>query len=260
MTQSERPFNPLDLSHRHYLVTGASSGIGRSTAILLHRLGAQLALVDRDEAGLGALATALSDSDRVRTYGADLGEIAGIDDLVEHCVAAGGRLHGVVHCAGMQSIAPVRSLKIDMWRRIFAVNTEAALAFGKAMAGRKVYAGNHGSLVFISSVMGSVGSAGAISYSMSKAALEGMARSLALELAGRYIRVNCIAPGFVQTPLFERTEQMWDADQRLAVERQHPLGFGQPEDVANAVAFLLADTGRWITGSVLVVDGGYLAR
>lgn len=260
MTQFEPPFNPLDLTGRHYLVTGASSGIGRSAAILLHRLGARLALVDRDKPGMDELATALGETQGLRTYSADLTDTAAISELVERCVANGGLLHGVVHCAGIQSIAPIRSLQIEAWRQIFAVNTEAALALGKAMASRKIYAGDHGSLVFISSVMGSVGSAGAIPYSMSKAALEGMARSLALELAGRRIRVNCIAPGFVLTPLFERTERMWDADQRQAVERQHPLGFGQPEDVANAVAFLLADTGRWITGSVLVVDGGYLAR
>ena len=260
MKQSSTLFNPLDLANRHYIVTGASSGIGRSTAVLLHRLGARLALIDRDEAGLDELARMLDETQGIRTYAADLAETTVISELVERCVIAGGHLHGVIHCAGVQSIAPVRYLQIDMWRRIFAVNTEAALAFGKAMASRKIYAGNHGSLVFISSVMASVGSVGAIPYSMSKAALEGMARSLALELAGRQIRVNCIAPGFVQTPLFERTEQMWDADQRQAVERQHPLGFGQPEDIANAVAFLLADTGRWITGSVLVVDGGYLAH
>lgn len=260
MSLRDPAFNPLALDGRHYLVTGASSGIGRTTAQMLYRLGATLSLVDRDGDGLAALCAALQDGDAVRPYVADLSAIEAIGDLVAGCVDAGGRLHGVVHCAGIQSIAPVRSLQLDTWRRIFAVNTEAALAFGKAMASRKVYAGEHGSLVFLSSVMGSVGSAGAIPYSMSKAALDGMARSLALELASRHIRVNCIAPGFVQTPLFDRTEKLWDEAQRNAVEAQHPLGFGKPEDVAHAVAFLLADTGRWITGSVMVVDGGYLAH
>lgn len=260
MTQRDPGFNPLALDERHYVVTGASSGIGRTTALLLHRLGARLALVDRDEDGLEALRAELGGGEAVQAHVADLSDIAAIDALVADCVAAGGRLHGVVHCAGIQSIAPVRSLQIDTWRRIFAVNTEAALALGKAMASRKVYAGENGSIVFVSSVMGLVGSAGAIPYSMSKAALDGMARSLALELASRGMRVNCIAPGFVRTPLFERTEKLWDDAQRKAVEEQHPLGFGQPEDVAHAAAFLLADTGRWITGSVLVVDGGYLAR
>ncbi|RYF23239.1 MAG: SDR family oxidoreductase [Oxalobacteraceae bacterium] len=260
MSPPDPVINPLALCDRHYLVTGASSGIGRATAVLLYRLGARLTLVDRDGDGLETLRVELGAGENIHLHVADLSDIAAIEKLVAHCVTAAGRLHGVVHCAGIQSIAPVRSLQIDVWRRIFAVNTEAALALGKAMASKKVYAGENGSIVFLSSVMGSVGSAGGIPYSMSKAALDGMARSLALELASRRIRVNCIAPGFVQTPLFERTEKLWDESQKKAVESQHPLGFGQPEDVAYAAAFLLADTGRWITGSVMVVDGGYLAR
>jgi NAD(P)-dependent dehydrogenase (short-subunit alcohol dehydrogenase family) len=250
----------MSLSGRHYLVTGASSGIGKQTAILLHHLGAHLSLIDQDKVGLDELHMMFEPNGKTHTYVADLAETVAIDRLVTECVAKGGALHGVVHCAGIQAIGPVRSLKIDTWRKIFAINTEAALALSKGMASKKAYAGENGSIVFISSVMGSVGSAGAVPYSMSKAALEGMARSLALEFAPRRIRVNCVAPGFVNTPLLERTEKMWDEIEKRAVEAQHPLGFGQPEDIANAVAFLLADSGRWITGSVLVVDGGYLAR
>jgi NAD(P)-dependent dehydrogenase (short-subunit alcohol dehydrogenase family) len=245
--------NPMQLDGRHFLVTGAASGIGRSTALLLHRLGARLSLVDRDGA-------ALAGGEPAVPHVADLSDIAAIEPLVTRCVAAGGPLHGVVHCAGIQAIVPVRTLQIEGWRKIFAVNTEAALMLGKAMSSRKIYAGEHGSIVFISSVMGLVGSVGAIAYSMSKAALDGMARSLSLELAPRGIRVNCIAPGYVRTPLFEQTEKLWDEVTKKAVENLHPLGFGRPEDVANAVGFLAADTGRWITGTVLVVDGGYLAR
>ncbi|MBB3693780.1 SDR family NAD(P)-dependent oxidoreductase [Sphingomonas sp. BK580] len=258
MRPHEPAFNPLAVDDRHYLITGAASGIGRSVATLLHRLGARLSLVDRDSAGLDAIV-----ADRgvgIQTYVADLADVEAIDPLVASIVQKMGRLHGVVHCAGIQSIAPVRSLQIEAWRTIFAVNTEAALVLGKAMASKKVYAGDDGSIVFMSSVMGMVGAAGAIPYSMSKAALDGLARSLALELASKRIRVNCIAPGFVETPLFERTAKLWDEQQRQVVADQHPLGFGSPNDIANAVAFLLADTGRWITGSVLVVDGGYLAR
>ena len=254
------PFNPLGLDGRHMLVTGAGSGIGRSVATLLHRLGARLSVVDIDEAALGTLRSELDGGARVVAHRADLSDIDAIEALAARCVAANGLLNGVVHCAGIQAINPVRTLKPESWRKIFAVNTEAALMLGKALSSRKAYAGEHGSVVFISSVMASVGSVGAAAYSMSKAGLEGMARSLALELAPRRIRVNCIAPGFVRTPLFERTEKSWDDDARKAVEDMHPLGFGEPQDVANAAAFLLADTGRWITGSVMVVDGGYLAR
>ena len=260
MNNSLSLVNPLNLSGRHYLVTGASSGIGRETATLLHALGARLSLVDRDAAGLDELKTSLGYEGTLHAHITDLADIEAIGSLVTRCADQVGPLHGLVHCAGLQSIGPLRSLQIETWRKIFAVNTEAALALSKAMSSKKIYAGAHGSIVFISSVMGSVGSAGAIPYAMSKSALDGIARSLALELAGRRIRVNCVAPGFVHTPLLERTEKLWDDSQRKAVEDQHPLGFGHPEDIANAVAFLLADTGRWITGSVLVVDGGYLAR
>ena len=160
----------------------------------------------------------------------------------------------------MQSVAPAKVLEMDNWRRVFALNTEAGLALAKSLASKKVYAGQDGAVVFISSVMALAGSPGAIAYSMSKSALHGIARSLALEFAGKKIRVNSVAPGYVRTPLFERTEKLWDAAQREAVLARHPLGFGAPEDVANAVAFLVADTGRWITGTELVVDGGYLAQ
>jgi NAD(P)-dependent dehydrogenase (short-subunit alcohol dehydrogenase family) len=117
-----------------------------------------------------------------------------------------------------------------------------------------------GSIVFISSVMASVGAPGAAAYSLSKAALHGLARSLALELAPVQIRVNCVAPGFVQTPMFDRMASSWDAEQRARVGADHPLGLGAPLDVAHSVAFLLADTARWITGTVLTVDGGYTAH
>jgi NAD(P)-dependent dehydrogenase (short-subunit alcohol dehydrogenase family) len=160
----------------------------------------------------------------------------------------------------MQSIVPMRRLQQNEWREIFCLNTEAALALAKGLSSKKVYAGEHGSLILISSIMAMVGSPGSVAYSMSKAALHGMMRSLALEFASKKLRVNCIAPGFVRTAMLEKTSETWDEAQIRVVEDQHPLGFGLPEDIANAVAFLAADTGRWITGSVLVVDGGFLAR
>ena len=136
--------NPLDLTGRHYLVTGASSGIGRSTALLLHTLGARLALVDRDQGGLDTLHEALGFDETVNSYVVDLSDPSLIDELVLRCVGNGGPLHGVVHCAGIQSIGPVRSLRMEVWRKIFAVNTEAALALSKSMSSKKVYAGEHG--------------------------------------------------------------------------------------------------------------------
>jgi NAD(P)-dependent dehydrogenase (short-subunit alcohol dehydrogenase family) len=171
-----------------------------------------------------------------------------------------GPLHGLVHAAGLPCTAPLRVLEPDVYRDVWTVNTEAALALVRAFQSRKVYAGDRGSIVLISSVMGIVGSATVVGYSMSKAALIGMARSMALELAPKQIRVNCVAPGFVRTPMYNKVAGFWDAEQVARIDALHPLGQGDPEDVANAIAFLLADASRWITGSVLTVDGGYTAQ
>jgi NAD(P)-dependent dehydrogenase (short-subunit alcohol dehydrogenase family) len=108
--------------------------------------------------------------------------------------------------------------------------------------------------------MAIVGSATIVGYSMSKAALIGMSRSMALELAPRRIRVNCVAPAFVRTPMYSKVMGFWDPEQEARIAALHPLGEGEPEDIANAIAFLLADTGKWITGTVLTVDGGYTAQ
>ncbi len=257
MNQTE--FNPLNLAGRHHVITGAASGIGRASAILLDRLGATLSLVDRDAANLLETLSLLGSQAHYR-YEFDLEQIHDVDTLVKDIVRAGGLINGVVHCAGIQSVMPAKVLSPDVWRKIFAVNTEAGLALAKSLHSRRVYAGSHGSVIFISSIMALAGSPGAVAYAMSKSALHGITQSLALEFAPKKIRVNCIAPGFVRTPMFERTEKLWDEAQRKTVEALHPLGFGRPEDIANAVAFLAAETGRWITGTVLVVDGGYLAH
>jgi NAD(P)-dependent dehydrogenase (short-subunit alcohol dehydrogenase family) len=249
----------MSLAGRRFLVTGASSGIGRATAILLSQLGAQVACTDVDEGGLFETQKVLA-GDGHCAVAFDLHELSEIGSWLSSLVQSFGTLHGFVHAAGIPAPWPIRSLNIEAWRRVFVVNTEAALVLTQNLQGRKIYAGENGSIVFISSIMGQVGSPAAAVYSMSKGALDGMARSLALELAARKIRVNCVAPAFVRTPMFERMESLWDEQQRAQLEALHPLGIGRPEDVANAVAFLLADTARWITGTVLVVDGGYSAQ
>ncbi len=116
------------------------------------------------------------------------------------------------------------------------------------------------SVVFLSSITGMVGRPAISIYSASKAALIGLTKSLAIELARDRVRVNCVAPAFVQSEMSERLREMLTPEQFEAIEKMHPLGLGTARGVANAVAFLLADTGRWITGSVLVVDGGYSAH
>ena len=251
--------HPLDLRDRHYLITGAASGIGLATWRLVRRLGGRVAAVDADGDGLARATAELGGPpDQVRCF--DLREVAGIPALMQDVATAGGPLSGVVHAAGLSCVQPARLLEPSKYRDVLVIHAEAALALARGFFHRKVSHPEGGSIVFLSSVMAWVGSPGAAAYGMSKAALTGLSKSLAVEFAPRKIRVNCVAPGFVRTPMFDRLSASWEEEQHARVAGEHPLGLGEAEDVANAVAFLLGDTGRWVTGSVLVVDGGYTAR
>jgi len=248
----------FDLSGRRILVTGAAAGIGLAICQRVATMGAHVVALDRDEAGLAAqLAQLPGDGHSSRLV--DLREVDEIPALLVECAEQGGRLAGLVHAAGISSVAPTRLLSSKNYRDVLAVNTEAALALVRGFQNSKVSLESGGSVVLISSVMALVGSVGGTAYSMSKAALMGLTRSAALEYAPRGIRINCIAPGFVKTQMYDRVAASWTAAQREQIERAHPLGLGEPEDVANSAVFLLTEASRWITGSTLVCDGGYTA-
>jgi NAD(P)-dependent dehydrogenase (short-subunit alcohol dehydrogenase family) len=250
--------NLLDLGGRRILVSGAASGIGRAIAEVASQQGASIIGVDRNAEGLQKVVASLSGSGH-RAVVTDLTDTAAIQSWMLDA-AADGTVSGLVHAAGLPCISPVRSLTPEVYSSVWKVNVEAAIAMTRAFQNRKVCGGEPGSVVFIASVMALVGSPGATGYSMTKGALTAMCRSMAVELASRRIRVNCIAPGFVRTPMLDRVGGGWDAAQQAAVEAAHPLGMGEAADVANAAAFLLSDASRWMTGSTLTIDGGYTAQ
>ena len=251
--------NPFDLSGRRYLVTGASSGIGAAVAQALSRQGAVVLGVGRNPERLERTRASLAGEGHVM-LARELNEVDSLPAWLEAACAETGPINGLVHAAGTQSALPVKLLTPARMQPLMTVNVDAALALTRAFLSPKVYAGEDGAIVFLSSVMGLVGSPARVGYALTKGALEGMTRSLAMELAPRRIRVNCVAPAFVNTPMLDEMRRTWDDSQRARVEQMHPLGFGEPEDVANAVVFLLAPSGRWITGTTLVVDGGYTAQ
>ena len=250
--------NPLDLTGRVLLVTGASSGIGRETAVLLSQLGARIVLVGRNSERLAETVRNLSGTGHC-TEAFDLAQTEQISAWLKDLCTVTGPLNGLVHCAGIHSTMPLRVLSPRVFEQVYRINVSAAAMLAKGFRQTGCYIPG-GSIVLVSSVMGLVGEVAVSAYSSSKAAVLGLTRALALELAREKIRVNCVVPGLVKTEMTAQLRRSLSPDQVSAIESRHPLGLGEPRDVAHAIAFLLADTASWITGSGLVVDGGYTAR
>lgn len=240
--------DPFSLAGKRILVTGASSGIGRQTAISCAEMGAQLVITGRNAERLAATHQTLAGSGHL-AVAADLTNPEDLSSLV----AQAGPIHGVVHAAGISKLVPLRMLKQAHLDEMFAHNTYAPILLTKELlAKRKIQAG--GSIVFISAVASHVGPLASSAYSASKGALLGAMRSLALEVVKQGIRVNCIAPGYVRTPMLDGLATgglNTDDYAKLA-----PLGMGEPEDVAYAAVFYLADASRWVTRNYFIVDGG----
>lgn len=250
--------NPLDLTGKKYLITGAASGLGRATSILLSSLGARLILADINETGLKQTKLKCNHEDLILVL--DLMSPPGIKPLITEAVAGFGKLNGIVHLAGRPYLAPLKSLSEKTVYDVFTLNTYAAMELSKTFIHKNIYAGEAGSIVLISSVYGVVGSAANVGYAMSKSALHGVTKSLAIELAPKKIRVNCIAPGFIKTEMLENVSGSFDDGYNNKLNELHPLGLGAPEDVAYSVAYLLSGMSKWVTGSILNVDGGFTAQ
>lgn len=248
----------LNLGGRAVVVTGATSGIGRQTAVALSRQGARVALIGRRETELAQTRALLAgDGHLVAAY--DLTEHAGVSSLIRGIAAELGPLDGLVHAAGIHATAPLRIATAEQTSALFDLNVTSALMLAKAFRHPKVRA-ETSSIVLLSSAVGLVGEAGVSAYAASKAAVASLGKSLALELAREGIRVNSIAAGIVETALTERLRSSVGAAAWDEIGAAHPLGLGTVDDVAGAALYLLSPVSRWVTGSVMVVDGGYTAR
>ena len=253
-----KPTDRFLLEGKLIVVTGASSGIGRATAERCSELGAKVVLIARNEERLQSTLDCLKGSGH-SALSFDLSNHQGISDCVAGVVASAGRIDGFVHSAGVRRTVPLRVNTPSLMLEVLAVNLVSALEFIRVFS-KKKFSNDSASFVLISSIMGVVGEVGLTSYCASKGALISAARSLSLELAPRRQRVNCISPAMVTTEMMTREFTGLSENTVTQIESKHPLGFGEPEDVANASAFLLSDASKWITGSNLVVDGGYSAQ
>lgn len=250
--------NPFSLTGRNFLITGAASGIGRVTSIILSKLGANLILLDINLAGLNETLLSCKPTDRIMCF--DLLKSKNIKDEILKLTAEFGKLHGFIHLAGKPYISPLKTLNEERCNEVYTLNTYSALELAKSFINKNIYAGDKGSIVLVSSVYGLVGSAANVGYAMSKSALHGITKSLAIELAGKGIRINCVAPGFVKTSMMESIDGAFADDHTRILNQLHPLGLGEPEDVGYAIAYLLSDAAKWVTGSIISVDGGFTAQ
>ena len=254
-------YNPFNLKKKTILITGASSGIGRETAIVLSKLGAQIILVARDLKRLEETRNSLLNPNDHLIISIDLSEYDLIDERIKELKKSVNKIDGIVHCAGISSTIALRSINEEKLNNHFDINVKAGILLTKHLLSKKNSLVDQGaSIVFVSSVMGIVGEVGKTTYAMTKGALIAGVKSLSLELAIKRIRVNTISPGVVETPMSSVSFYSKNEDRLNEIKALHPLGLGKPEDVANACVYLLSDASKWVTGTNLIVDGGYTAR
>lgn len=241
--------NNFSLKGKKILITGASSGIGRGICIECSKMGASIHLMARNEERLKETLSQMEGEGHV-LHQADLCDTNDINSLVDSIP----EIDGLVLCAGIIKTLPVKNINDDAINDIFNTNIISNIKLcNRLLKKRKLNKG--GSVVFISSVSTFNVKVGNSLYSATKGAVNSFARAMALEVAKKNIRVNIIQPGFVPTTIFDTHGLKDDAFEWYA--ERHPLGSGTPLDIANGCIYLLSNASRWVTGSILTIDGGY---
>ena len=244
------PFNPFSLAGKTILVTGASSGIGRETAIVCSKMGATVIITGRNEERLIATSNQL-EGDGHRYIVTDIAEEEQIDALASECP----QLDGIVHCAGVGDRTLLKMVREKDIERVMSSNFNGPVLLQRALLKKKKFKSSS-SIVFIASRAPFAPAIGNGIYAASKGAMIAYAKVLGLELANQLIRVNCVCPAMVWTELVQRDAEINGVDY-TEVEQKYPLKrFGKPEDVANLVVYLLSDASSWMTGSCIDITGG----
>lgn len=244
-------YNPFSLAHKTIFITGASSGIGRATAIECSKMGATVIITGRDKDRLNSTFITLEGEGHQQII-ADLNNSEKIQEMVNLLPL----LNGVVHCAGFTKTLPFQFVNSEELNSIMNVNFTAPTILSQQLIKKKKINKN-GAFVFISSVSGTFVSAfGNSMYSASKGAINGIVKGMALELASKNIRVNSVCPGMIHTNIVETG--VISNDQLMEDMKKYPLKrYGNPEEVAFAIIYLLSDASSWVTGSNILIDGGW---
>lgn len=250
--------NPMDLTGKHVLVTGASQGLGRATAIHISKLGARVSLIARNEEKLNETLEMLEGEGHTM-YSFDLKQIESIEGLVKRIVSLEGALNGLVHCAGIATMRPFAMTKSDFLHDMMLINFYAFVELIRCISKKNNYL-EGASFIGISSVASQSGVKSKVAYCASKAAMDAATKCIAKELETKKIRVNTVLAGFIKTDLYNMfiDKAGEDAIDSHVLSRQY-MGMGEPIDIANAIAYLLSDASKFITGTGFIVDGGYLS-
>jgi len=250
------------LAERVAIVTGAGSGIGRAVCELFAREGARVAAVDRDAAAVrGVVDTIAATGGTARAFDGDVVDENSAASTVATVLADWKQVDVLVTCAAVSAGGTAMATSLDTWERVFAVNVRGTFLWVRAVL-PSMTARRRGSIVTVGSQMAVAGGRGNVSYTASKGAVIAFTRTVALDHAADGVRANVLVPGAVQTPFLERAFAR-QPDPEAARERsrsRHPLGrFGTPEEMARAALYLASDDSAFTTGTLLVVDGGWLA-
>lgn len=251
-------FNTNTFSGKNIIVTGASSGIGRGTAIFLSELGARIILIARNKEKLEETISQLHNGDH-KIYPFDLKETEKIEGLVKDVVKENGKVDGFVHCAGIATMRPLSLTKTNFLHDMMLINFYSYVELIRCIS-KKGNCSEGASFVGMSSVASIDGIKSKVAYCSSKAAMDSATRCLAKELASKNIRVNNVVAGFIKTEMFDDyLETAGNEAVENNIYANQYLGMGEIKDATNAIAFLLSDASKFITGTGFVVDGGYLS-
>ena len=247
------------------IVFGATSTLGKATVLSLIENGAYVIGIGRSQKKLDELIICAKEegleSNRIlKNYISDANDFESHKRIVSEIMQNYGKIETFSYFSGIEKTRPFRNLTIEQFDEVFCVNFKGAFSFLNCLIRRSAFLKSGGSIVLVGSVMSILGQQSKTAYCASKGALVPFAKSLALELAPRKIRVNVVMPALVETEMSEHLFSQLPYESRNKILDAHPLGFGEPQDVADAVCFLLSDKARWITGTEFIVDGGYSAK
>jgi NAD(P)-dependent dehydrogenase (short-subunit alcohol dehydrogenase family) len=246
------------MKNKTVIITGAASGIGKATAALFAAQGSNVIVSDIQETDGKTAVKEMIDAGGIASFfKTDVSKPEEMEALVNFAVKTYGKLDIAVNNAGIGGeISPLADMSIEGWQKVIAINLNS-LFYGMKYQIQAMLKSGGGSIVNISSILGSVGFAGSAAYSAAKHGVVGLTQTAALEYSAQNIRVNAVGPGFIDTPLLNAL----DAEMKKQLVALHPIGrFGKSEEVAELIYWLSSDKSSFVTGSYYPVDGGYLAR